>query len=122
MHRSPIRAIGDFAGDVEDRLGGAYLDRLRIHRRIVDAWRGIGLDLRHRLPPIDAGASYTAPVGREAQAAPRASHNRRDTAAAQDLPYGAVLAVAPSSFALGAMHDSIQGACGVLRPLEQTAN
>ena len=31
MRRSPFLAIGDLAGDEEDRLGAGHLDCLRIH-------------------------------------------------------------------------------------------
>src|SRR5881394_808517 len=43
-----VRAIGDLAGDIKDRLGTRDLDRLRIHRRVPDAFGSIGFDRRHR--------------------------------------------------------------------------
>src|SRR5690242_17438947 len=43
-----IRAIGDLAGDIKDRLGARDLDRLRIYRRVPDAFGSIGFDRRHR--------------------------------------------------------------------------
>src|SRR5207237_9421598 len=48
MGRTAVRAVGDLAGDIKDRLGTRDLDRLRIHRRVPDAFGSIGFDRRHR--------------------------------------------------------------------------
>src|SRR5205814_2061628 len=65
MRDAAFGGIGDLPGDIEDRLGAADLDRLGVDRRVVNAFRGIGLDLGHLVRLRSWGCSESPEQPRE---------------------------------------------------------
>src|SRR5579872_6152554 len=63
MGRTAVGGVGDLAGDVEDGLRAGSLDRLRVHRRVINALRGVGLDLRHLDSPVPSAEASPERAG-----------------------------------------------------------